>query len=73
MISYSDHIAAVRLQVHSDDAHGLVAKLRKFGSLFIGEMASVVCSDKCSGTNIRYPRWRQVATLAGSGWALTSR
>ena len=55
MIAYSDHIAAEHLQVHTADAHGLAKKLRNYGSLFIGELASVVYSDKCSGTNHTLP------------------
>lgn len=55
MIAYSDWIAAEHLQVHTADAHGLAAKLRNYGSLFIGELASVVYSDKCSGTNHTLP------------------
>jgi histidinol dehydrogenase/sulfopropanediol 3-dehydrogenase len=55
MIAYSDHIAAEHLQVHTADAHGLAAKLTNYGSLFIGELASVVYSDKCSGTNHTLP------------------
>ena len=30
-------------------------RLRNYGSLFIGELASVVYSDKCSGTNHTLP------------------
>jgi histidinol dehydrogenase/sulfopropanediol 3-dehydrogenase len=55
MIAYSDHIAAEHLQIHTQDAHGLSVKLRNYGSLFIGELASVVYSDKCSGTNHTLP------------------
>ncbi len=55
MIAYSDHIAAEHLQVHTADAHGFALKLRNYGSLFIGELASVVYSDKCSGTNHTLP------------------
>ncbi|MCY0150110.1 MULTISPECIES: histidinol dehydrogenase [Hoeflea] len=55
MIAYSDHIAAEHLQVHTADAKGLALKLRNYGSLFIGELASVVYSDKCSGTNHTLP------------------
>ncbi|OYX43011.1 MAG: histidinol dehydrogenase [Rhodobacterales bacterium 32-67-9] len=55
MIAYSDLIAAEHLQVHTEDAHGLAKKLRNYGSLFIGELASVVYSDKCSGTNHTLP------------------
>jgi sulfopropanediol 3-dehydrogenase len=55
MIAYSDFIAAEHLQVHTSDPHGLAAKLTNYGSLFIGELASVVYSDKCSGTNHTLP------------------
>ncbi len=55
MIAYSDHIAAEHLQVHVADPKDLAQKLRNYGSLFIGEMASVVYSDKCAGTNHTLP------------------
>ena len=51
MIAYSDHVAAEHLQIHTADPHGFSLKLRNYGSLFIGENASVVYSDKCVGTN----------------------
>ena len=55
MIACSDRIAAEHLQVHTEDARGFALKLRNYGSLFIGELASVVYSDKCSGTNHTLP------------------
>ncbi len=55
MVAYSDHIAAEHLQVHTRDPHGTAAKLRNYGSLFIGVSASVVYSDKCCGTNHTLP------------------
>jgi len=55
MIAYSDVIAAEHLQVHTRDAHALAKKLRNYGSLFIGTLASVVYSDKCCGTNHTLP------------------
>lgn len=58
MIAYSDHVAAEHLQVHTSDAHGLAGKLRNYGSLFIGKLASVVYSDKCCGTNHTLPTMR---------------
>jgi histidinol dehydrogenase/sulfopropanediol 3-dehydrogenase len=33
----------------------MAQKLRNYGSLFIGELASVVYSDKCIGTNHTLP------------------
>lgn len=55
MIRYSDHIAAEHLEVHTADPHATGAMLRNYGSLFIGENASVVYSDKCVGTNHTLP------------------
>ncbi len=55
MIAASDRIAAEHLQVHTRDARALGRRLRNYGSLFIGEAASVVYSDKCSGTNHTLP------------------
>ena len=55
MITYSDLIAAEHLQVHTQDAQAFAKRLRNYGSLFIGELASVVYSDKCSGTNHTLP------------------
>jgi sulfopropanediol 3-dehydrogenase len=55
MIAYSDFIAAEHLQVHTADPHATAKRLRNYGSLFIGELASVVYSDKCSGTNHTLP------------------
>lgn len=55
MIAYSDHIAAEHLQVHTKDAESFARRLRNYGSLFIGEWASVVYSDKCCGTNHTLP------------------
>ncbi|AUH34246.1 histidinol dehydrogenase [Paracoccus tegillarcae] len=55
MIAYSDQIAAEHLQVHTRDPQAMAGKLRNYGSLFIGELASVVYSDKCAGTNHTLP------------------
>ena len=55
MIAYSDFIAAEHLQVHTADPHATAKKLRNYGSLFIGPLASVVYSDKCCGTNHTLP------------------
>ena len=55
MIAVSDQIASEHLQVHTKDPKGLALKLSSFGSLFIGQNASVVYSDKCIGTNHTLP------------------
>ncbi|MDR6604258.1 histidinol dehydrogenase/sulfopropanediol 3-dehydrogenase [Achromobacter deleyi] len=58
MLAYSDFVAAEHLQVHTRDPHATAAKLRNYGSLFIGTLASVVYSDKCCGTNHTLPTMR---------------
>lgn len=55
MLAYSDEIAAEHLQVHTRDPQETAGKLRNYGSLFIGPLASVVYSDKCAGTNHTLP------------------
>ena len=55
MIAVSDQIAAEHLQLHTKDPKGLALKLSSYGSLFIGQNASVVYSDKCIGTNHTLP------------------
>ena len=55
MIAVSDQIAAEHLQVHTGDPKGMALKLSSYGSIFIGENASVVYSDKCVGTNHTLP------------------
>ena len=55
MLAYSDRVAAEHLQVHTADPHATAARLRNYGSLFIGTDASVVYSDKCCGTNHTLP------------------
>jgi histidinol dehydrogenase/sulfopropanediol 3-dehydrogenase len=55
MVTYSDVIAAEHLQVHTADPRAFATRLRNYGSLFIGELASVVYSDKCVGTNHTLP------------------
>lgn len=59
LIAYSDHVAAEHLQVHTRDSKATARKLSSYGSLFVGELASVVYSDKCCGTNHTLP------TMAG--------
>jgi sulfopropanediol 3-dehydrogenase len=55
MVGYSDFIAAEHLQVHTSDPDAMALRLRNYGSLFIGPLASVVYSDKCCGTNHTLP------------------
>ncbi len=67
MIAYADHIAAEHLQVHTGDAQATAKKLSNYGSLFIGELASVVYSDKCCGTNHTLPTMA-AARYTGGLW-----
>jgi histidinol dehydrogenase/sulfopropanediol 3-dehydrogenase len=67
MIEYSDYVAAEHLQVHTHDPHATARRLRNYGSLFIGQRASVVYSDKCCGTNHTLPTMR-AARYTGGLW-----
>lgn len=67
MIEYSDYIAAEHLEVHTRDPHATAGKLRNYGSLFVGQAASVVYSDKCCGTNHTLPTMR-AARYTGGLW-----
>ena len=67
MIAYSDMIAAEHLQIHTENPKALALKLRNYGSLFIGELASVVYSDKCCGTNHTLPT-QQAGRYTGGLW-----
>lgn len=67
MIAYSDHVAAEHLQIHTADPRTFSARLRNYGSLFVGEMASVVYSDKCVGTNHTLPTMSS-ARYTGGLW-----
>ena len=47
----SDGYAAEHLEVHAADLDWWVARLKNYGSLFVGEETTVTFGDKCSGTN----------------------
>lgn len=47
----SDDYASEHLQVITQDADWWKANLKNYGSLFVGEGATVTHGDKCSGTN----------------------
>ena len=70
MIRYSDRVAAEHLQVHVHEAERFSERLRNYGSLFIGELSSVVYSDKCSGTNHTLPTMG-AARYTGGLWVGT--
>lgn len=67
LIGYADHMATEHLQVHTRDPHGTASKIRQYGSMFIGQNASVVFSDKCCGTNHTLPTMA-AARYTGGLW-----
>ena len=67
LIAFADHMATEHLQVHTRDPHATAAKIRNYGSLFIGQNASVVFSDKCCGTNHTLPKMA-AARYTGGLW-----
>lgn len=68
LIAWADHMATEHLQVHTRDPHATASKIRNYGSLFIGQNASVVFSDKCCGTNHTLPTMA-AARYTGGLWA----
>ncbi|MFT5506211.1 MAG: sulfopropanediol 3-dehydrogenase [Gammaproteobacteria bacterium] len=47
----SDKYAAEHLEVQAEDLDWWLGRLKNYGSLFVGEEATVAFGDKCSGTN----------------------
>lgn len=43
------------MEVHTHNSDAVAARLRNFGSLFIGEYTPVAFGDYCSGTNHTLP------------------
>jgi histidinol dehydrogenase/sulfopropanediol 3-dehydrogenase len=70
LIAHSDFIAPEHLEVHTADSHATARKLRNYGSIFIGPLASVVYSDKCCGTNHTLPTMG-AARYTGGLWVGT--
>lgn len=54
-VAVSDEIAPEHLEVHIAEPRALLGKLKNYGSLFLGEEAAVIFSDKCVGTNHTLP------------------
>lgn len=70
MTAYSDYVAAEHLQIHTREPQALAARLTSYGSLFIGQEASVVFSDKACGTNHILPTGR-AGRYTGGLWVGT--
>jgi len=60
----SDRYACEHLQVIAEDLDWWRARLRNYGSLFLGEGSTVTHGDKCSGTNHILPT-KQAARYTG--------
>lgn len=70
LIDFANLMATEHLQVHATNADEWVGQLKNYGSLFIGENASVVYSDKCCGTNHTLPT-EAAARYTGGLWVGT--
>jgi histidinol dehydrogenase/sulfopropanediol 3-dehydrogenase len=70
LIDFTNFVATEHLQVHHRNAEEIVPELVNYGSLFIGEGASVVYSDKCCGTNHTLPT-EAAARYTGGLWVGT--
>ena len=51
MAVVSDNYASEHLEVHTENLDWWLARLKNYGSLFVGEETTVAFGDKCSGTN----------------------
>jgi sulfopropanediol 3-dehydrogenase len=67
MVAYADWYAPEHLEVITADPDWFAARLRNYGSLFLGEEATVAHSDKASGTNHTLPTGR-AARYTGGLW-----
>jgi sulfopropanediol 3-dehydrogenase len=66
-IAISDGYAPEHLELHVDDPDYYLARLRNYGSLFIGQETTVAYGDKCIGTNHILPTGR-AARYTGGLW-----
>lgn len=67
LVAVSDHYAMEHIEVLVSEPHRVAARLRHFGSLFIGEEATVAYGDKVSGPNHILPTLR-AARFTGGLW-----
>ncbi|MGC3873395.1 histidinol dehydrogenase [Halomonas sp. GXIMD04776] len=51
VVEISDRYASEHLEIQAEDHDWWIARLNSYGSLFVGEEATVAFGDKCSGTN----------------------
>ncbi|MEH6446509.1 MAG: histidinol dehydrogenase [Oceanospirillaceae bacterium] len=64
LVEVSDLYASEHLQVITEDTDWWLQNLKNYGSLFLGEGATVTHGDKCSGTNHILPT-KRVARYSG--------
>lgn len=67
LVDFANFMATEHLQVHTRDSHAIAKRIHNYGSIFIGENASVVYSDKCCGTNHTLPTMA-AARYTGGLW-----
>jgi sulfopropanediol 3-dehydrogenase len=67
MVAYSDWFAPEHLEVMTEDPTWYFERLRNYGSIFLGEEATVAYSDKAIGTNHTLPTGR-AARYTGGLW-----
>ncbi|MDH3470933.1 MAG: histidinol dehydrogenase [Acidimicrobiia bacterium] len=67
MVRVSDEIAPEHLEIHTVDPEWFAARLRNYGTLFVGTHATVTYSDKAIGTNHVLPTER-AARYTGGLW-----
>ena len=66
-VRVADEVASEHVQIFAADLAFYQAKLRNYGSLFLGEMTSVAYGDKVIGTNHTLPT-RRGARYTGGLW-----
>jgi sulfopropanediol 3-dehydrogenase len=66
-VRVADERAPEHLEVHADDLDHYLSALRNYGSLFLGEQATVAYGDKAIGTNHVLPTGR-AARYTGGLW-----
>ena len=67
MAAYSEEFAPEHLEIMCEDAGWFQNRLRNYGSIFLGEEATVAYSDKAIGTNHTLPTSR-AARYTGGLW-----
>ncbi len=66
-VRLADRYAAEHLEIHAEDLDWWLARLRNYGSLFLGEETTVTFGDKVSGPNHILPT-RGAARYSGGLW-----